>query len=82
MLDRRSEVAQLVVQQVEPHSDRVGMLEEEIGDLRVNSRQEVAEAVRSTLEEAGIVLPTSVALNRCQSRLLQLQRAPCQRSCR
>ena len=58
MLERdRSEVAQLVEQQVGALPDRIRMLEEEHGDLRANLPQEVGELVRSTFEAAGIVLP-------------------------
>ena len=58
MLERdRSEVAQLVDQQVGALPDRIRMLEEEHGDLRANLPQEVGELVRSTFEAAGIVLP-------------------------
>ncbi len=58
MLERdRSEVAQLVDQQVGALPDRIRMLEEEYGDLRANLPQEIGELVRSTLEAAGIVRP-------------------------
>ena len=56
----RSEAEQLVAQQVEALSGRIGKLEEEHGDLRVELRQEVdnlEEAVRSTFEQLGVVLP-------------------------
>ena len=58
MLERdRSEVAQLVDQQVGALPDRIRMLEEEHGDLREDLPQEVEKVVRSTLEELGLVLP-------------------------
>ena len=56
----KSEVEQLVAQQVEALSGRIGKLEEDHGDLRVDLRQEVdnlEEAVRSTFEQLGVVLP-------------------------
>ena len=56
----RSEAEQLVSQPVEALSGRIGKLEEEHGDLRVDLRQEVdnlEEAVRSTFEQLGVVLP-------------------------
>ena len=57
----RSEAEQLVSQPVEALSGRIGKLEEEHGDLRVDLRQQVddlEEVVRSTLsEELEVVLP-------------------------
>ena len=58
MLERdRSEVAQLVDQQIGALPDRIRMLEEDHGDLREDLPQEVEKVVRSTLEELGLVLP-------------------------
>ena len=56
----RSDAEQLVAQHAKALSGRIGKLEEEQGDLRVDLRQEVdnlEEAVRSTFEQLGVVLP-------------------------
>ena len=60
----KSEAEQLVAQKVEALKGRIGKLEEEHLDLRVDLRQEVdnvvdnlEEAVRSAFEQLGVVLP-------------------------